>query len=841
MFKELENYLKNTEKITVLLQNGELIKGYVEVFGDDYIIIRNETHVYGISHCMIGMWEVESFSSSKTQGISSDITLEKNDNSGNTDENEYLFDHISAMQDINKILGDLKENEFQLKDIKIEFPSGIESERVQEDKRKWNRINDQYRSSLKNNNFFHLSFLASELSELAKTYPQHGAFNYKAGMFYSLINESKKAADEFKTAFLAEPKPEYIYNAACEAFRANMNEETYDDLGLYFNMVSPWDDVGTWKQFCLSAISSGNYYIFKRTIIATFCFLDTNAHETNKEKYDLMLGSLMLVLIENKMHKKALRLKDLLGMQSFQNFAVIDLLESMIEGLSLQPNPEYDANTVLLKEKFRSKGLNDICTKEIQTCETEVPFKKFDLQYGNIYSYKPDRGFGFLRDANGTERYFYFMDIFDDELRSQVNTVKWGNEINVLFEPSTGPEGQHIASKIFPYKIMDNIIGLAEAFYKEGSLPNAIFEIKEALSVEPENNKCKDLCKKWEKEYDSRQLKGKKQIVNMHPGSSEEWYEKACLHLKLKQYEEALQAFDNSKGSESASSSTWYGKGIVYFNSRRYAEAIDCFERSIAINSLNHRALYAIGSAYLRAGKIEASIVFSNKAIALRPDIQQYRMNIPTALFLLEKYEESIDSFNKLLSLDPDNYIAWSWKGAAHLKSNQLKEARFSIERALSINPIHADSLFCKGYILSKEHRCEEALEYFDQALKLDPINVKALTKRGFVLSYISRHKDALESIEKAISLNWGNSKTWYYKGIAHLNAGEYEKAVEAFNTSLEIKPGVIRVMRSRSCALSKLGKETDSKIVEAKTDGIDTILYDDLMDTYECEIKIAE
>ncbi|WP_370571662.1 tetratricopeptide repeat protein [Methanomethylovorans sp.] len=841
MFKELDNYLKNSGKITVLLQNGERIKGSVEVSGDDYIIIKNETHVYGIAHRIIGMWKVESFSSAETQGVSSDIILEKNDHSDNTDENEYLFEHISAMQEINKILGDLKENDFQLKDIKMEFPSGIESDRVQEDKRKWNRINDQYRSSLKKNNFFHLSFLASELSELAKTYPQHGAFNCKAGMFYSLVNEHKKAANEFKTAFLAEPKPEFIYNAACEAFRANMNEKTYCDLGLYFNVVSPWDDVGTWKQFCLSAIISGNYYIFKRAMTATFCSLDTNAHEANKEKYDLMLGSLMLVLIENKMHKKALKLKDLLGMQSFEDFAVINLLESTIEGLSLQPDPEYDANTDLLKEKILSKGLTDICTKETQTCETEIPFKKLDLKYGNIYSYKSDRGFGFLRDANGTERYFYYMDILDDELRSQVDTVKWGNEINVLFEPSTGLEGQHIASKILPYKIIDNIIGLAEAFYKEGSLPTAIFDIKEALSIEPENYRCKDLCKKWEKEYDSRQLKGKKQVVNMHPGSSEEWYEKACLHLKLKQYEEALQAFDNSKDSGSASSSTWYGKGIAYFNSRRYEEAIDCLERSIVINPLNHRALYAIGSAYLRAGKIEESIGFSNKAIALRPDIQQYRMNIPTALFLLEKYEESIDSFNKLLSLDPDNYIAWSWKGAAHLKSNQLKEARFSIERALSINPIHADSLFCKGYILSKEHRCEEALEYFDQALKLDPINVKALTKRGFVLSYLSRHKDALESIEKAISLNWGNPKSWYYKGIAYLNAGEYEKAVEAFNTSLEIKPGVVRVMRSRSCALLKLGKETDTKIVEAETNGVDTILYDDLMEAYECEIKIVE
>ncbi len=72
-------------------------------------------------------------------------------------------------------------------------------------------------------------------------------------------------------------------------------------------------------------------------------------------------------------------------------------------------------------------------------------------------------------------------------------------------------------------------------------------------------------------------------------------------------------------------------------------------------------------------------------------------------------------------------------------------------------------------------------------------------------------------------------------------NGDIYEKAVEAFNTSLEIRPDVARVIRSRSCALSKLGKESDAKVMETETNGVDTILYDDLIDTYECEIKIAE
>jgi tetratricopeptide (TPR) repeat protein len=837
MFKELDNYLKNSEKITILLQNGDKIKGSVKITGDDYIIIKNETHVYGVAHRIIGMWEVECFSPAEVQNITSDVIIEKNDSLNKSNEDEYLFEQFSLMQDISKILGDLKENELKFKDIKMEFPSGIISDNLQDDKRKWNRINDQYHSSLKKNNLSQLSYLASELLELAQKYPQHSAFNYKAGMFYSLVNEHEKASCEFKNAFLKEPKSEFIYNAACEAFKSNTNEEVYYELGRYFNVVSLWEDIISWKQFCVSSINSENYYIFKNVMATTFGFLETNFNESNKEKYDLMIGSLMLVLIENKMYKKALKLKDLLGIQSFDNFSVIDLLESMLEGLPLHPDLEYDADTNALNEMLHSKYVIETHDNETQPYETEVVFKELDLKCGSIYSYKYDRGFGFIRDTNGTERYFYYKDILDDGIRSQTNTVQWGNEIKVLFEPSTGSEGQYTACKM-PYEIMDNIIRLAEAFYKEGSLPNAIFDIKEALSFEPENQRCKDLCKKWEEEYNSKQIKGKKQIVNMQPKSAEEWHEKACLLLKLKQYEEAIQAFEKSKSSESDSSTTLYGKGIAYFNSHRYEEAIDCLEKSISIIPFNYRALFALSSAYLRADKLEKSIEYSNKATVLRPDIPQYRMNTANAFFLLEKYEESIDFLNKVLLLDQENYVAWSWKGAAHLKNDQPKEANYSIERALSINPMHSDSLFCKGYILSKEHRCEEALEYFDQALNLNPTNVKALTKRGFVLSYLSRHKEALESIEKAISLNWGNPKSWYYKGIAHLNAGEHEKAVEAFTTSLEIKPGVPRVMRSRSCALSKLGKESDVKM---DSNIENTILYDDLMETYECEIKIPE
>jgi len=40
---------------------------------------------------------------------------------------------------------------------------------------------------------------------------------------------------------------------------------------------------------------------------------------------------------------------------------------------------------------------------------------------------------------------------------------------------------------------------------------------------------------------------------------------------------------------------------------------------------------------------------------------------------------------------------------------------------------------------------------------------------------------------------------------------------------------------------LSKLGKGSDAKVVETETNGVDTIHYDDLIDTYECEIKIVD
>jgi tetratricopeptide (TPR) repeat protein len=716
------------------------------------------------------------------------------------------------------------------------LPSNFNFSGKQEHKKTWEKVNNQYRDALKNNNLSQLSYLAEEFSTIATAYPYCGIFNYKAGMFLSMVNSHESAAIEFMKAFLAEDKVEFIYNAACAALNAQDVESAYRYFGIYFKFVLPSMDLDAWMTFCLLAEKSNDFYIFSKVMEHNLMDLNSEDLDMRNNNWNLLIRSLIYVLYKRNDYKKAAHLKSLMDMEPLEKDQISQMLVSSFNGLNIIPCEKYDniLEKVLSRPSPQDESQNipeDICPEITSECG------KTTFISGNIYAFK-NEGYGFIRDSLGIERYFYHKDIIDEGIQSELSGVRWGNEIPVLFEPSTGKEGQAIAVKILSQDIIDNIIKLAEAFAKEEDFVSALSHINEAIKLDPDNISAINLSEKWKKVCKTELSKGSKRF-SLNPTTTEEWYDKGVTHLQLGQYEDALMAFEHSSEKSSSLSSVCHAKGVAYFNSRRYDEALECFVKALEINPLNHKTWFGQGCCLMRKGEFAESLKYLEKAIEFRVDFEEAWTNKAISCFLLENYYDSIHAFDKVLQLNPDNSSAWSWKAAAHLKKDQYQEAYFSVSRSLDIAPYNAKSMFCKGYILSKEGNLEEALHWFERSLSSEPYNIKALTKKAFVLSGLNRNTEALEDIEAALELGRDNPKTWYYKGVILMNAGEYEQAIEALDRSLDIQPNVERVIRSQQSVLMKLGRNYDETLVSDFEGHEDRVLEDFMADSCVSVIKV--
>jgi|GEM_PF-2898796 len=423
------------------------------------------------------------------------------------------------------------------------------------------------------------------------------------------------------------------------------------------------------------------------------------------------------------------------------------------------------------------------------------------LKSGDIYRTIPPGRYGFLRDGDGREYHFKYEDVLGNA--GYIDSATEDNQFPVLFK-SRASNLEDVATPntayiVFSTELLDNIISLARQFAREKDYPHAILELKTVLDYDPDNFEAGNLNERWEKLYEEKYMTNlDKNKINFEPKNEAEWRHKADLMLKLGMCEEALDAFNHAK---SGMSSSLYGQGIAYLKTGSYAEAVECFKKVLVKNPLYYHASYARGVAYQRQGMYESALEDFNEVVRLRPDYQDAWKQKAFVLDQLEKFEESIEAYDMSLALVPTDWTALSRMSSVLTKQNRLSEAMECVEEALSHVPDNPDSLFAKGYIFQKEGKLDNALEWIDKSLEYNPGNVKGLTKKAYILAKLGDHDAAVNAIEKAIHLNMNNPKTWYYRGVIFHYSGDHEKAISSYLCSLELNPGVKRVISCKERA----------------------------------------
>ena len=428
-----------------------------------------------------------------------------------------------------------------------------------------------------------------------------------------------------------------------------------------------------------------------------------------------------------------------------------------------------------------------------------------DLKYGYIYRTIPPGKYGFLRDGKGTEHYFKYEDVLGNA--GYIDSASEDNQFPVLFMSRASPM-EDVATPNTAYivispELLENILDLAKQFAKERDYPHAILELKTVLDYDPENSEARSLKERWEKLYEEKYRPGSEiNKINFKPKNEAEWRNTADFILRLGMYEEAIDAFNHAK---SGMSSSFCGQGIAYLKTGRYSEAVEYFNRALEKNVLYCHARYARGVAYQRQGMYEHALEDFNEVLKFRPDYQDAWKQKAFVLDQLKKYEDSIAAYDMSLALVPWDWTTLSKKSSVLTKENKLSKAMECVEEALSHIPDHSDSLFTKGYIFQKEGKLDCALEWIEKSLEYDPGNIKALTKKAYILAKLGNCCAAADEIEKALTLNPNNPKTWYYRGVVFHYAENYEEAIYSYQRSLELKPGIKRVISCKERAEEKM------------------------------------
>ena len=138
----------------------------------------------------------------------------------------------------------------------------------------------------------------------------------------------------------------------------------------------------------------------------------------------------------------------------------------------------------------------------------------------------------------------------------------------------------------------------------------------------------------------------------------------AAIHLKLKEYDQAIAVFGEVAGLQPGEADPHFQIGMIQQTQENYAEAFTSFDRALAIDPEHRASLYQFGR---------------------------------TCVFTSDNYDRAVEYMRKYLSLEfvanMPTFASAHWRlGMIYQNANQKELARHEFEAALELEPDHKDA-----------------------------------------------------------------------------------------------------------------------------------------------------
>jgi tetratricopeptide (TPR) repeat protein len=190
---------------------------------------------------------------------------------------------------------------------------------------------------------------------------------------------------------------------------------------------------------------------------------------------------------------------------------------------------------------------------------------------------------------------------------------------------------------------------------------------------------------------------------------------RGIAHTKKKEYDRAIQDFDDSINFDPNYAKAFNNRGVAYQRKGEYNHAIDSLDESIKLNSDYAIAFANRAETFQRMGDTRRAIEDYDAVIRLQP------------------------KYDKLIQGRPD--LESEWKRTLIIVRNercriraisgQLQLALTDCDEALRLQPDVAAVLGARGLTYLKMGRWDDAIADYDSALRLEPKMASSLYGRG--------------------------------------------------------------------------------------------------------------
>ncbi len=305
----------------------------------------------------------------------------------------------------------------------------------------------------------------------------------------------------------------------------------------------------------------------------------------------------------------------------------------------------------------------------------------------------------------------------------------------------------------------------------------------------------------------------------------------AFVYHKNKQYQEAINTYQEVLKLEPTNIATYHNLGNLLKKLKLYKESLQVYSMGLKQNPKDFNLHNNIGMVFENIGDYNKAIAAYKNAVRINPNFAKAVNNIGVILYKQKKYDQSAQIFQIALNVDPDYIEVYSNMGAALNKAKKYEESIKALETAIKKMPNHSGAYTNLGNVYNKLHEYKKAVTYHEKSIQLEPTGYNAYSNVGTSYKNLGFTKKAIDSYKKAIELKTDFENAHFDLSTVYLSQGDFINGLKEYEWRFqkeEMKSHIIKHKHIFSYPMMKKGQNIEGKtiLVHSEQGFGDSIMY---------------
>ncbi|WP_316635326.1 tetratricopeptide repeat protein [uncultured Flavobacterium sp.] len=209
--------------------------------------------------------------------------------------------------------------------------------------------------------------------------------------------------------------------------------------------------------------------------------------------------------------------------------------------------------------------------------------------------------------------------------------------------------------------------------------------------------------------------------INKNPYSEIAWHQLGRLHYGVKEYKNAIRAFDYATLIDDEFLGAFMEKAKAYERLKQYDEAIESYNRTIELDDATSYALLRIGKCYEKLGNSAKALQYYNQTVHEDPLLDKGWIAITDFYVRQKNFQKALFFVNKALAIDNQNRLYWKRYAMINKQMNFFEEAEFGYRKAVEFGDYALDTWLFWTDILQFLGEFESAIQTLLQATEYFP------------------------------------------------------------------------------------------------------------------------